>query len=95
MVHWHKTLNQITGLRFVTSAKYRRYPSSETPNGLNELPEMRFSLNLIGESTVAFLTGQSWCIFKPWYTGGDPEQGLWRCFADGLNQKFSSVGGAG
>ena len=24
-------------------------------------------------------------VLKSWYTGGDPEQGFWRCFADRLN----------
>ena len=45
------------------------------PNGLNELPEERseFLFILIGKSTVAFLTGQSWRVLKSWYTGG-PEQ---------------------
>ena len=45
------------------------------PIGLNKLPEMRFefSFNLIGKSTMALLTCQSWCILKSWYTGGDPE----------------------
>ena len=42
------------------------------PNGLNELPELRFEFhfNLIGKSTMAFLTDQSWRVFKSWYTGG-------------------------
>ena len=40
-------------------------------NGLGELPKMLF---------------QSWCVLKSWYTGGGPEQGFRRCFADGLNQ---------
>ena len=62
------------------------------PNGLNELPEVRFesSFMLIGKSTMAFLTGQScqsWRIHKFWYTGGDPEQGFRCCFADGLNRE--------
>ena len=39
------------------------------PNGLKELPEMRFEFpfNLIGKWTVAFLTtGKSWHILKSW-----------------------------
>ena len=58
------------------------------PDELNELPEVRFEFPfiLIGKSTMAFLTGQSWCILKSWYIGGSPDQGLWRCFADGLIQ---------
>ena len=44
---------------------------------------------------MAFLTGQSRRVLKSWYTGGDPDQGFRRCYADGLNQRFSSVCGAG
>ena len=66
------------------------------PKGLNQLPEaFEFPLNLIGKSTMAFLTGQSWCILKSWYTGEDLEQEFRRCFADGHNPKFSFVCGAG
>ena len=54
-----------------------------------------FPFNLIGKSTMAFLTGQSWRLLKSWYTGGKPEQGFWRRFADGLNRKFSFVCDAG
>ena len=61
-------------------------------NGLNELPEVRFEflLNLIGKSTMALISGQSWRVLKSWYTDGDPEQGFRRCFADGLNQSLVS-----
>ena len=61
-------------------------------NGLNLLSEMRFEFlfNLIGKSTMAFLTGQSWRVLKSWYTGGSPEQGFWRCFADGRKQSLVS-----
>ena len=37
-----------------------------------------------------FLTGQSWHVLKSWYTGGNPEQEFWHCFADGLNQSLIS-----
>ena len=62
------------------------------PNGLNKLRDVRFEFSfvLIGKSTVAFLTGQSWCVLKSWYTDGGPEQGVWRCFADGLHQSLVS-----
>ena len=44
-----------------------------------------FPFNLVGKSTIAFLTGQSWHVLKSQYTGGgSAEQGVWRCFADGL-----------
>ena len=41
-------------------------------NGLNKVPEVRFEFPfiVIGISTMAFLTGQSWRILKFWYTGG-------------------------
>ena len=51
---------------------------SWAPSGLNELLEVcfKFPFNLIlfGILRMAFLTGHSWCIFKSWYPGGDPEQ---------------------
>ena len=66
-----------------------------TPNGLNELPEVRFEFpfNLIGDhdkQNKAFLTGQSWRVLKSGYTAGSPEQGFWHCFADGVNQSLIS-----
>jgi len=54
-----------------------------------------FPFNLIGKSTMAYLTGQSRLVLKSWHTGGDPEQGFRRCYSDGLNQRLSSVCGAG
>ena len=59
-------------------------------NGLNELPEVSFEfpLNLIGKSTMAFLTSQSSRVLKSCYTGGNPEHGFWRSFADGLNRSL-------
>ena len=65
-------------------------------NRLNELPKVRFKFpfNLIGKLIMAFLTGQSWCVLKSWYTRC-PKQEFRRCFADGLHQKFRSVCGAG
>ena len=49
------------------------------PNSLNKLPEILFvfPFNLTGKSTMAFLTDQSCCILKSWYTG--------------FNQKFTSI----
>ena len=42
------------------------------PIRLNELPYLRFEFpfNLIGKSTMAFLTGQGWHIVKSWYKDG-------------------------
>ena len=34
---------------------------------------------------MAFLTSQSWCVLKPRYTGGGPEQAILYCFIDRLN----------
>ena len=67
-------------------------PLSLALNGLNLLPEMRFEFLfiLIGKSTMAFLTGQSWRVLKSWCTGGSLEEGFWRCFADGRNQSLVS-----
>ena len=59
-------------------------------NGLDELPNMlfEFPFNLIGKSTMAFLTDQSWRVPKSWYTSGRQEQGFRCCFADGLSQSL-------
>ena len=79
--------------RIVTSAQQRRDPCFWVLHGLKGLPEMRFKFpsNLIGKSKMAFFTGQSWRVLESWYTGGDPEQGFRRCFADGLNQSQPSI----
>ena len=42
------------------------------PKGLRL--RFEFPFNLIGKSTMTFLTGQSWRVLKSWYTGGGPEQ---------------------
>ena len=49
-----------------------------------------FPLNLIGKSTMAFSTGQSWRVCKSWYTAGSQEEGFRRSLADGLNQSVVS-----
>ena len=76
--------------RLVKSAKQCRDPCFGPPKGLDELLEvsLEFPFILIGKLTTAFLTGQSWCLLKSCYTGGDPEQRFLRCFADGLNQSL-------
>ena len=50
----------------------------------------KFPFNLIGKSTIAFLTGQLWHLLKSWYTGGGLKQGFQCCFTDGLNQSLDS-----
>ena len=59
-------------------------------NRLNELPEvgLEFPFILIGKSSMAFLTGQSWRVLESSYTGGGPQQGFRRCFTDGLHQNL-------
>ena len=47
-------------------------------------------VHVTGKSIMAFLTGQSWCIIKSWYTGEGPEQGYRCCFTNRLNQKFGN-----
>ena len=56
------------------------------PNGINQLPEVRFEFLfiLIGQSIMAFLTGQSWRVLRFWCTGWGSEQGFRRRFADSL-----------
>ena len=62
------------------------------PNEVNELLQERFEFPFIlkGKSTMAFLTGQTWCVLKYWFTSGSLEQGFRRCFADRLNQSLVS-----
>ena len=79
----------------------RRSPFSpkslfRSSNGLKELPEMRFEVlfNLIGKSTMAFLTGQSWRVLKSWYKGkgGWGGGGGWvRGRGGGKNKAFGAV----
>ena len=66
------------------------------PNGLNELPEMRFEFpfNLIGKSTMVDLKGQSCLHIKIMvHTVGSSGQESRRCFAGGFTQNglLSSV----
>ena len=75
--------------RLVTSAKQCRDPCSGPPtDSTNYWKWFRIPVHPEGKSTMAVLTGQSWSLLKSWYTGGDPEQGFRRCFADGLNQSL-------
>ena len=53
---------------------------------------VKFPFNLIGKMTMAFLTGQSCCILKFWWAGGDPKKDL---ATDRLTQKLSSICGTG
>ena len=74
----------------VKSTKQHRYPCPGPPTDSVNLPEMRFEFLfiLIGQSTMAFLTGLD----------GGQEQGFGCCFSDGPKQEFQSfsfVCGAG
>ena len=68
-------------------------------NRLNEITGNAFRISLHPDWQIDrsfFLTSQSWCLMKSWYTGGGPEQGFWHCFTDGLDQSLvSSVAQAG
>ena len=63
------------------------------PKRTQRITEMRFEFpfNLIDKLAKAFVTGQSGRILKCWYICVGPEQGIRRCYADGLNQQFSFV----
>lgn len=54
------------------------------PYKLDKLSEVRFefALKLIGQWKKSFLTNQSWCILKSWYTAGGPDQRFWHWHAD-------------
>ena len=65
----------------------------QASNRLNEITGNAFRISLHPDWQIDrsfFLTSQSWCVIKSWYTGGGPEQGFWRCFADGLDQSLVS-----
>ena len=57
------------------------------PNRLNDLQEVRFEFpfNLIGKSTMAFLSGQSWRVLKSWYTGAGGGEGGGRTWISALS----------
>ena len=83
--------------QLVTSVKQCRNPFTEPPTDSTTYRKkhFKFPFNLTGKSTMAFLTGQSWCILKSWYTGvggggRGREQGFWHYFANGLNQSLVS-----
>ena len=85
-LHLHtasQTFADVIYARLVTSARLSLF---WTPNGLNQSWELRFEFpfNLIGNSTTAFLTGQSWRVLKSWYTGWGPEQDGFRVNTWGL-----------
>ena len=82
--------------RLVTSAKQCRDPCSGPPtDSTNYWKWFRIPVHPEGKSTMAVLTGKSWCLLKSWYTGWGPEQGFRRCFADGLNTMGGEGEGAG
>ena len=49
----------------------------------------KFPFHLIGKPTMAFSTGQLWCILKSQRTGGSPVKAL-ALFCRGLNQSLVS-----
>ena len=55
--------------QLVTSAKQRRYPCYGPP--MDSIYQNAFRIFL--QPDWLFLTGQSWPVFKSWYTGGGPE----------------------
>ena len=68
------------------SVKQQQDPCYLPPT--KELQEVHFEFPfiLIGKSTMAFLTGQSWHVLKSQYTGGGPEQGFWHCLQMNLTR---------
>ena len=59
------------------------------PQRTQRITVNEFPSHVIGKSTTAFLSGQSWRVLKFWYTGGETKQGLRRRFADELYQGCS------
>ena len=86
---------KITGLKNTIGDPPSSGPTSTDSTNYRKLVSNFLSIWLANRQRL-FLKGQSWCVFKSWYTGGDPEQRFRCCFADGLKQsKFSFVRGAG
>ena len=81
---YYACVTDLTSLPLVTYSTQRRDPCSG-PSADSRIMgnASRISFNLIGKSTMAFLTGQSQRVIKSWYTGDGPEQGFLRCFTDG------------
>ena len=83
----------------VMSATQRWNPCSEPPTGSMNYCKCisSFPSTWLGNMTMAFCKVQSWRLLKPERKGGGggggAGQGFRRCFADGLNPKFSSVCG--
>ena len=71
--HW--AFNSILNNVITYSLRHEAAPISLfwAPNRLNELVAVHFEFPFI-------LSGQSLCVLKSLYTGGDPEQGIWHCF---------------
>ena len=102
LVHNLQNMNVTREFDFITLSLRRRVNPAPVSNvweaapitllwatdALNELPEVRFEylFNLIGKSTMGFLTRHSWRVLKSWYTGGYPKQGFRRRYTDELNQ---------
>ena len=85
----------ITKLWLVPSAKQRRDPCSGPPTDSTNYQKCVSNspstwLAITTNKTKPFLTGQLWRVLKSGYTAGSPEQGFWRCFADGANQSLIS-----
>ena len=59
------------------------------PHEHNKLMEMSFEFPAVLTDN-GFLTGQQWHVLKSCYTSRGPEQGVWYCSVDGLNQSFVS-----
>ena len=77
--------------RLVTSARQHWDPCS-VPKQTQQITGRGFWISLQSDWQIdkAFLTGQSWPVFKSWYKGEGREQGFRHCFTDRLNQSLVS-----
>ena len=78
MHKFHLLNTKDSGPRLVMFVKQHRDPCSGLPMDSTNYRKCVFAcpFSLIGKSAMPFLTGQSWCVLKSWYTGGDPEKDL-------------------
>ena len=86
-----------------TGAAGSRYQSiSDLTQHMKRTSGSAFQISLLTWLAVAslieqlfFLTDESWRVPKSWYAAGGPEKGFRHWFADGSNQWYGFVCGAG
>ena len=80
------TLDNAIGLPYTYPLDRDLSDGYQSPAFKQLAPEvyLDFPSSLIGKLTINFFNGPIMVWLESWPTGGDPEQGFWCCFADGL-----------